>query len=78
MGFLAQINMKYLVFIAILMIILMLAVLLSHTEFGKGLRKMNSGVLSTTDDITQIADDVRNFNVFDPISLQLPNSGLNQ
>jgi hypothetical protein len=78
MKHLAQINMKYLVAIAILMIILMLAVLLSHTEFGKGIKKMNTGVQSVTDDITQQADDIRNFNVFDTINLQLPNSNLNQ
>ena len=64
---LGQINMKYLVAIAILMIILMLAVLLSHTEFGKGIKRMNSGVLDITDDITKQADDVRNLNVFDPL-----------
>jgi len=64
---LGQINIKYLVFLAILMIVLMLAVLLSHTEFGKGIKKMNSGVQSITDDITKQAEDVRNFNDFEPL-----------
>lgn len=67
MRHLGQINTKYLVLIAILMIILMLAVLLSHTEFGKGIKRMNTGVQSVTDDLTQQADDLRNLNVFDPV-----------
>lgn len=67
MKVLAQINIRYLIFIVILMIILMLAVLLSHTEFGKGMKKVNSGVLSTTDDIAGVADDVRNMITLDPL-----------
>ena len=68
MKHLAQINMKYLMVLVVLMIILMLAVLLSHTEFGKGMKKVNSGVLATTDDISQVADDIRNVAVFNPLN----------
>lgn len=59
MGSLAQVNMRYIIFITVLMILLMLAVLLTHTEFGKGMKKINSGVQGMVDDISDTADNAR-------------------
>ena len=61
--------MKYIFFIVIIMILVMLAILLTQSEFGKTMKKYNSGVQDMVDDISDTADDARSSSWFNPVNL---------
>ncbi len=52
-------NTKYLIAIAILLMILMLAFLFTNTQMAGSMKGVNSGVASMVDNISQVAGDLR-------------------